>query len=82
MDDTGRHVALLERLYEEVKGVRRDLRPDDMLGDDLQMDSLAAAELLSALGDELGLELENDERVGDLRTVGDVLALISSPQPH
>ena len=78
-------IALLEDLYEEIRGVRRDLRPDDRLGDDLGLDSLAAAELLTALEDELSLSLVDDERVASVRTVADVLAVLrepATPQEH
>jgi acyl carrier protein len=70
-------IGLLERLYAEVQGVARDLRPEDRLVDDLGMDSLAAAALLTALEDELDVSLIDDERVPAVETVADVLAILS-----
>jgi acyl carrier protein len=79
LDDADALLATVERVYAEVRGVRRDLRPADGLRDDLGLDSLAAAELLTALEEELGLSLIDDERVPGARTVGDVLAILATP---
>ena len=73
--------ALLEDVYVEVKGARRDLRPDDRLREDLGLDSLASAALMTALEDELGISLVDDERVPMARTVADVLEILASPRP-
>lgn len=75
------NLALLERLYEEIRGVRRDLRPDDRLADDLALDSLAVAELMTALEDELGVSLIDDEQLPLARTIGDVLSRLEQLQP-
>lgn len=74
-------VDLLERLYREVRGIRRDLRPGDRLREDLGLDSLAIAELLTVLEEELGRSLVEDERIAEVETVADVLDVIKHPQP-
>lgn len=74
-------LGLLEEIYADVRGVRRDLRPEDRLREDLALDSLAAAELLTALEDALAVSLVDDERLGDVQTVADVLAIVSSAPP-
>jgi acyl carrier protein len=69
-------LSLLERIHDEVRDVRRDLRPEDRLREDLGLDSLAAAEMLNALEDELGVQLDGDGRIDRLDTVADVLDVI------
>ncbi len=71
-------IVLLERVYREVRGIRRDLRPGDSLRDDLGLDSLAAVDLLRAVEEELGLDLAGDDRVLEVQTVSDVVALVLS----
>jgi len=80
MDDARDLLATMERLHEEVRGVRRDLRPADRLAEDLLLDSLAAAELLVALEEELGVSLLDDDRVLLARTVGDLIASVRARQ--
>ncbi len=48
-----------------------------LLKEDLDLDSLDRVELALALEDELGLYLQ-DEEMGDIFTVGDIVALIES----
>ena len=78
--DSARWLELLERLYAEVRRTPRDLRPEDRLDEDLGLDSLAIAELMTALEDELGISLVDDERVPLARTVGDVMELLRTPR--
>jgi acyl carrier protein len=78
LNDANALLPTVERVYAEVRGAPRDLRPADSLRDDLGLDSLAAAELLTALEEELGLSLIEDERVPGVRTVGDVLAILTT----
>ncbi len=51
--------------------------PAALLKEDLDLDSLDRVELALALEDELGLYLQ-DEEMGDIFTVGDIVALIES----
>jgi acyl carrier protein len=53
------------------------LRPEVRLGEDLCVDSLAAIELTMVIEDEFDISLP-EEDVADVRTYGDVLALVSA----
>ena len=53
------------------------LRPDVRLGEDLCVDSLAAIELTMVIEDEFDISLPESE-VADVRTFGDVLALVAA----
>lgn len=50
----------------------KDIEMDTSFKDDLNADSLDLVELIMALEDEFGLEVE-DEDVDDIKTVGDVI---------
>ena len=73
-----------ETAFETVRGLLRTLFdvPDDQiqpgahLMDDLDLDSLDAVELAHSLEDEVGVTLE-DEDLGSLRTVRDIVAFVS-----
>ena len=54
----------------------RRLVPDARLGQDLCVDSLAAIELTMVIEDEFDISLP-EEVVADVRTYGDVLALVA-----
>lgn len=53
------------------------LGPETRLGEDLCVDSLAAIELTMVIEDEFEISLP-EEDVADVRTYGDVLALVSA----
>lgn len=53
------------------------LRPEVRLGEDLCVDSLAAIELTMVIEDEFDISLA-EEDMGDVRTYGDVLALVAA----
>lgn len=53
-----------------------ELRPDASLMVDLQLDSPKALELLMALEDDLGFEIDDEEAAG-LETVQDILDLVA-----
>jgi acyl carrier protein len=67
----------VEDAYREVRGSTRSLRQDDRLEEDLDIDSLLAMELLVELEDRCEVELIGDPRTTDVRTVGDLAALIA-----
>jgi acyl carrier protein len=68
----------IESVYREVRGGTRSLRPEDLLEDDLDIDSLTAMELLVGLEDRYGFELIGDGRTTEIRTVGDLMGLLSA----
>ena len=53
------------------------LSPETRLGEDLCVDSLAAIELTMVIEDEFDISLPEEE-VADVRTYGDVLALVAA----
>ncbi|WP_067464170.1 acyl carrier protein [Actinomadura macra] len=69
-------IAALEDIYAEIKHVRRELNPSDHIVRDLDIDSLAAVELVVALERRFGLDLLGDGRAAGAQTVGDLVALL------
>jgi acyl carrier protein len=67
----------------EAFAVEEDrLTPETSLYDDMGADSLAVMELLSALEDDLGIELpESHEFALGIRTVGDLVEAFESHVP-
>jgi len=65
---------ILEILARIAKKDARELRPEQELVADLELESMHALELLCDVEDELGVEFP-DEAVTDMNTVGDVLAI-------
>lgn len=63
--------------YRALKETGRELRPQDRLSEDLEIDSLTAVELLSALEDRLGVEVIDDPRLVGVRTAGDLADLLA-----
>lgn len=67
----------LQDIYRGItrRGSRR-LRPTDRLVEDLEIDSVASLELLVAVEDRFGVQLFDDPRAQDVRTVGELAALV------
>lgn len=72
-------LRFLEGVYEDVKGVRRDLRRDDRIETDLGIDSIAAMEMVIALEEQFGVQLADDGRIADVRTIGDLIDVVLAP---
>jgi acyl carrier protein len=53
------------------------ITPEALLKEDLEIDSLSKVELALSLEDELDINIQ-DEKLGDIRTVGQVVSLIES----
>jgi len=78
-------VEMSEAIFDVVKGVLVKIRgideaevvPEAVLVDDLGADSLDAIEIIMALEEHYGKELD-DVEVEDLKTVADVVNLIQS----
>lgn len=72
--DVGREVAaIIRRLRPEVG---EDVRATDRLRDDLGLDSLHSMELLSEITEKFAVDIDI-EQVQDVRTVGDVVTLLT-----
>ncbi len=69
-------ISALDAIYLEIKRVRRELRPEDHLVQDLDIDSLAALELLIALEARFSVNLLNDRRAADVATVAELVDVI------
>jgi acyl carrier protein len=70
--DTIRHILT------EVAGIpAEEIQPDRRLVDDLDIDSLTLVEVATAVQDALEVEVP-DEQLKDLKTVGDVVALVQA----
>ncbi len=54
-----------------------DVNEDTNITDDIGCDSLDVVEMLMAVEEKYGFELDNDEAIG-IKTVGEVVALIES----
>ena len=77
MIDNAELLAFFEEEYRGEYGTRRDIRPVDRLHDDLGVESLFVTELLVALEDMHELRLLHDPRVWKVKTVGEMLDLVS-----
>jgi acyl carrier protein len=53
------------------------ITPGALLKEDLEIDSLSKVEMALALEDELNISIQ-DEKLGDIKTVGHVIELIES----
>ncbi len=73
--DVEERLRQLVAAHLDVDPVR--LRPEVRLGEDLCVDSLSAVELTMVIEDEFDISLP-DEDVADVRTYGDVLALVAA----
>jgi acyl carrier protein len=67
----------VESAYRGVRGGLRTLHLDDLLEEQLEIDSLMAVEILVTLESRRGVELVGDARTTQLRTVGDLVELLA-----
>jgi acyl carrier protein len=66
----------LRGILTEIAGVpAEEVQPDRTLVDDLAIDSLTLVEVAAAVQDEFNVEVP-DEGLKDLKTIGDVVALV------
>jgi acyl carrier protein len=70
--------AFFQRTYRRVRGSTRDVRRTDRLDEDLAIDSLLATELLVAIEDRYSVELMDDSRTWEVRTVGELIDLVET----
>lgn len=73
-------LASIAETFADVTDVAAaDVRPDRLLIDDLEIDSLSMAELGVALQDKFDIELSDDE-IAELKTVADIVELLREAQ--
>ncbi len=71
-------MQVLDETYLSIKRVRRELRPQDRIVEDLGIDSLAAIELMVALESRYNVQLVDNPRVAAVVTVQDLVALLDN----
>ncbi len=69
-------LSILEAAYREATGRPRSIRADDLIREDLDIDSLEAMRFLIVVEEQLDIELINDPDVWTTRTAGGLLVLI------
>ncbi len=82
MADHDELLSVLQEEYSALKGGVRTLSLDDRIQEDLSMDSLLAQELLAALEDRYDVELLGDPRLMEVRTIGDLVDVLSDRAPE
>lgn len=68
---------IAETLAEQLGIAKEDIKPESEIVKDLGADSLDVVELLMTLEDNMGVTIPED-KVGDLKTVGDVAKLLET----
>lgn len=81
MTDRAQILDAVETAYQDIKQTSRNLRGEERLYDDLDIDSLTAMELLVQLENDQGLDLVNDPRTARLKTVDDLVDLLIEVLP-
>ncbi|CAC9930564.1 acyl carrier protein [Aedoeadaptatus coxii] len=66
---------VLQIIAEQLNMEPEDLEPEMDFVDDLNQDSIELVELIMSLEDEFGIEVD-EEKLEQVRTVGDVLDLV------
>jgi acyl carrier protein len=69
-------LGIVEDAYREATGRHRTIRAEDLIREDLDIDSLEAMRFLIAVEERLDIELINDPEVWTMRTAGGLLSLI------
>ena len=64
-----------EIMADELSVELEDIKPDSDIREDLEADSLDMVQLVMALEDEFGMEIDNEE-ITDVKTVQDVVDFI------
>lgn len=66
---------VLDIIAEQLNIEPEDLKPEMDFVDDLNQDSIELVELIMSVEDEFGIEVD-EEKLEQIRTVGDVLDLV------
>lgn len=69
----------LKKIIAEEMDVEVEITADTKLRDDLEADSLALMEMVMAVEEEFEVKIE-EEQLGNLETVGDLVKLIEEQQ--
>jgi len=72
-------IKLSNQVFEESFEIEKErLKPEMNIFQDLGLDSLDIVDLVVALQDKFGVKIRNDERVKNIRTLGDIHKFIIS----
>ncbi|MBC2695204.1 MAG: acyl carrier protein [Desulfobacteraceae bacterium] len=72
-------IAMTNQVFEESFEIETEkLQPQMNIFEDLGLDSLDIIDLIVALQQKFGVQIRNDERVRDIRTLEDVYRFILS----
>lgn len=70
-------IALTRQVFQESFEIPEEkLQPEAHIFQDLGLDSLDIVDLVVALQQKFGVKIRNDQRMRDIRTLGDVYAFI------
>jgi acyl carrier protein len=70
-------IAVIARVLRDELGLAREVRPEDDLLADLQLDSVGVLTLVVGLEDHFRIALAEQD-AAEVRTVGDLAALVAS----
>ena len=74
-------IAMTNEVFEEsFEKKMEELQPQKNIFDDLGLDSLDIVDLVVALQQKFGVKIRNDERVRNIRTLGDIYQFILTLQ--
>jgi acyl carrier protein len=72
-------ISMTNEVFEESFEIEREkLLPNMHIFEDLGLDSLDVVDLVVALQQKFGVKIRSDERIMDVRTLGDVYTLIQA----
>ncbi|MCD6225287.1 MAG: acyl carrier protein [Deltaproteobacteria bacterium] len=72
-------ITLTNNVFEESFEIEPDqLKPEMNIFEDLGLDSLDIVDLVVALQEKFGVNIRDDERVRQIRTLGDIYQFIDS----
>lgn len=70
-------IAMVDEIFVESFEIDPGLlKPESHLFNDLGLDSLDAVDLVVAMQQKFGIRMRNDERIREIRTLGDVHRLV------
>lgn len=70
-------LALIQTAYDRASGEGLTLRPNQLIVDELALDSLQQVEILCDLEQALEIEIVGDKRLHRVKTIGDLIALLT-----
>ncbi|MBA3035584.1 MAG: acyl carrier protein [Desulfobacterium sp.] len=70
-------IQLTNQVFEESFEIEKELlKPETNIFEDLGLDSLDVVDLVVALQEKFGVKIRNDERIKNIRSLGDIYNFI------